>query len=693
MLVTLAVLLLMMTAVVKIFQAATSSLNSAQVYQELENQLRQLDTTLRMDLSGVTCKMTPPNDPANNPGYFEYGENEFADGQGEDGDDYIRFTAKAPAGKPFTGRMWIPPHGFPGLVNAPYQPITVTSEFAEIIYFLRNGNLYRRVLLVAPERQSTIVPTQSFTGGTNNQGTISNGVGGTVSFNFLPNALGGSLQTSWQGMNDFSAHPAPSGPDPNIVLSHNAIVLNTLGHLANRENRAFHQRFANDFLSNVNPSVTSPDNVADDVNGDNVPDYYPTLYPEAYGHAVGAGQLIYEPFYGSFGRYAVGVRFPYVFPGAYSWPQLLDGGVAPYGWIHSPNPQYYNAATNSAVAFDTNPLLYLQGLNHHPVDLGDSLPIPPFGAAATGTIYNTTWWGFPTWRETLSPNWVDPSWQVNGVNLSQPYGLPPRPANVFPTTDDVNFLPPMRYDGFTGDFGIYRRNPDLFSDSLGKMSYFWGGAAINQAALWQLSWEDDLIMTGVRSFDVKAYDLCRGDYADLGWGDDARITGITTYPPYLNQTPTVTTWNYLNFDTFKQTFAHEGRMPPLVNDNRLDASYPNPTYISPTSFTPEYAGYPEYSSNVGDNTASVVRLRRVWDSWSTDYTRAPANGVYLNKANPSDTMNGFPWGPPLSPPVYPSYPPPYPAPLRGIQIQVRVTDPTNQRIKTLTIRQDFTDKL
>ena len=34
-----------------------------------------------------------------------------------------------------------------------------------------------------------------------------------------------------------------------------------------------------------------------------------------------------------------------------------------------------------------------------------------------------------------------------------------------------------------------------------------------------------------------------------------------------------------------------------------------------------------------------------------------------------------------------------PGALRGIQIQIRVTDPTNQRVKTLTIRQDFTDKL
>ena len=56
MLVTLAVLLLMMTAIVKIFQAATGSLNSAQVYQELDNQLRLLDSTIRSDLSGVRAR-------------------------------------------------------------------------------------------------------------------------------------------------------------------------------------------------------------------------------------------------------------------------------------------------------------------------------------------------------------------------------------------------------------------------------------------------------------------------------------------------------------------------------------------------------------------------------------------------------------------------------------------------------------
>ena len=85
-------------------------------------------------------------------------------------------------------------------------------------------------------------------------------------------------------------------------------------------------------------------------------------------------------------------------------------------------------------------------------------------------------------------------------------------------------------------------------------------------------------------------------------------------------------------------------------------------------------------------------MRRVWDSWSTDYTNAPANGIDSAAAG-NGSPAGLTWGPPFQPPIYPSYPPPYPAPLLGIQIQIRVTDPTNQRIKSLTIRQDFTDKL
>ena len=587
--------------------------------------------------------------------------------------------------------------------QAGYQPITITSDYAEIIYFLRNGNLYRRVLLVAPERQSAVVPTIG-----NTATIVSAGVNVPLTFN--PLGLGGNTTVSWQGMNDLSAHPAPTGPDPNALPTHNSVILNTLTDLTNRENRWAYQRFANDFQSNLTGAV-GQDNLADDFNGDNVPDYYPSLYGGIFVNPT--NQLTFEPPYGPLVPGFRGLMaFPYVFPGAYSCPQILSTGFAPYGWIHSPNPQVYIASTNSSVAFDSNPLLYLNTINHNPIDLGDNLPIPPgLPTILNGIPMNQTWWGFPTWRETLSFGWADPTVQLN-LNQAQPTGLTWRSTATLPVTSDANLLPPMRAPSpYLADFSFIRRKPDLFSDGWGALSSFWAGTAVTIDPLWSQSWEDDLIMTGVRSFDIKAYDNSLAAYADLGWGDDPRVT-LNNAIPYLQGNLDVVTNGYnlpaygvvngAYVDVINQTFAHEGRMPPLLNDNRLDASYPNPTYVNLGKFTPQYTlpnpdfpnGFPNYSSNIGDNQQGIVRLRRVWDSWSTEYTQAPATGVYLNKNNPpADPLNGFPWGPPYSPPIFPSYPPPYPAPLRGIQIQIRVADPTNQRIKTLTVRHDFTDKL
>ncbi len=692
MLVTLAVLLLMMVAIVKIFQAATGSLSAAQAYQELDNQLRLLDSTLRSDLTGVTATMTPPNDPRNNGGYFEYGENEFADLQGEDSDDYIRFTAKAPAGRPFTGRMYVPMNGLQGLSNASFQPITITSDYAEIIYFLRNGNLYRRVLLVAPERQSTIVPTVSGNSTANsllnNVGTITDSTGKPYPFNFTPAGLGG-YQVSWQGVNDLSAHPAPSGqPTANAPDS---VILNTLGDLTNRENRFAYPRFGNDFLD-LTSGVHNPDGLVDDFNGDNVPDYYPTLYPGVFNPLNLGNQLIFETPFANANLNrpnASLLAFPYVFPGAYSRSQALS--MDAFGWIHSPNPDVYDPVNNVGITYEGNTLAYLSRINHNPLDAGDNLPLP-----GSQPVYTQTWWGFPTWRETLSPLWTDPTVQVNVSGA--PIGLNPLvPGNTgevvngyIDNTGARTLLPAMT--------ATWRNTPQPYNDGWGNNNNsFFPANNTTLMNLWGVhGWEDDLVMTGVRSFDIKAYDNALAAYADLGWGDDPRQTGLLS-PQFMNtgqQLPYLAgNWDvitngyngpaYANisggiYDLLGQTFAHEGRMPPVVNDFRFDAQ-------SGPVMPGFYTAFPNYIGNVGDNSNGIVRLRRVWDSWSTDYSRAPANGV--------NNTTGFPVGPPYSPPIYPSYPPPYPAPLRGIQIQIRVTDPSNQRIKTLTIRQDFTDKL
>ena len=718
MLVTVAVLVIIMTVMVQIFQSATGALTAAQTIQDLDNQLKLLDSTIRTDLGNVTAHFTPPLDPNLGYGYFEYIENEFADVQGEDSDDCLRFTANAPPGQPFTGRMWVTqPGNAPNFYNANVQPITITSDVAEIIYFLRNGNLYRRVLLIVPpELQSAIVSS------VNNvaylPSTLPNGV------KFMPGSLGG-VPVSWQGVNDISAHPAKTGPAGaayNVAPLAGAfvpqtIVLNTLNSLTNRENRYAAPRFSDDFVNTWN-SKFEADGFYDDLNNDKVPDLYPSLYPNVFN----AG-LVFAPNY-TVSNAAALLAFPYIFPGAYTYPQVLNNDQ--FGWIHSPTPVVNDQAGNT-YQFDTNALTYLQNINHNPLDLGDNSSIPDKFSTPTGFFSPLqTWWGFPTWRETLSVNWTDPTRQLNdNVNFTafgQPAGLSPRPTNTVPVLDpNGQLLPWMSTPGTISqggplpngfDYSVVRRTQQLFSDVNAYKTHesvFLQGTGGNIIdPVWLVSWEDDLVMTNVRSFDVKAYDNAFQGYADLGWGDDLRLyapyrnllnfnpQGLTlTAPPYLAQIPQVAQGNNLpplalptiwpplaagvGYDTYGETFAHEGRIPPITSDLRYDAQFGQANYPLPANNT--YNG-----GNIGDNSAGVSRLRRVWDSWSTDYSVAPSQGLNVN--------DGQVWGPKTGyPPIYPSYPAPYPPPLRGIQIQIRVADPTNQRVKSLTIRQDFTDKL
>jgi hypothetical protein len=182
-----------------------------------------------------------------------------------------------------------------------------------------------------------------------------------------------------------------------------------------------------------------------------------------------------------------------------------------------------------------------------------------------------------------------------------------------------------------------------------------------------LIWEDDLIMTNVRSFDVKAFDPQIRGYEDLGYLGKSQATGVFYTFQSLAQAVTLL-----------QGLGHEGRMPPIpVNNGVGDFRYnPQATTQFPNVF-------PQF--DVGDPSASTLRLRRVFDTWSTEYTQAPFSSWIFPTIYPPYTAG--------APPLYPSFPPPYPAPLRGIQIQIRVADPQNEHVKVLTIRQDFADKL
>ena len=590
MMVTVALVILIMTIIVSVFRTTTGAVRGAQISQELDGNLRRLDATLRQDLLGCTARFTPPLNPKDNLGYFEYGENSFADVQGEDTDDWIALTVKAPPGQPFLGRYWAPATNVIGQsTNQGIQPTIISSQYAEILYFLRNGNLYRRVLLIVPQLAGNLDTRISFPTNSSVMGLGGNAVG-------------------WFGANDISARPSPNSL--NVTINP---IPNSLGDLTNRENRMFRPRFANDY----NVDGIPDDFVGEIFNGANagnqVPDYYPTLYPNVLtststltGQVLVNEQSTTSPAPRAGGGITLdSMPFPYIFPGAYSVPDYPYGSTPVIGAIHG-----INSTTNLPVQ------------NHSPLDLGDPL------TSATN-VQPQTYWGWPTWRETLSTAWTDPVTRVAANSGSQSVGL--SWMNQTP-------LPPMS--------AAFRVVPQTFIESppAGGNTFAAAGSAFFSA------WEDDLIMTGVRSFDIKALDpnAPGAGYNDLGYNAGAWLSG---FPSGTNVPQSLL------------TFGHEGRIPPLQADSRVDPQYP--------------------SINIGEDMNSTIRLRRVWDSWSTAYTNAPDL--------PSDPTQG-PLGGRL--PVYPSYPAPYPAPLRGIQIQIRVVNqPDSDRVKVLTIRQDFTDKL
>ena len=649
MLVTVALLLLMMTILVGVFRSATGALQTQRVVAQLDQNLRRMDATIRRDLEGVTARMdaSQPADPNENIGYFEYIENELPDLQGEDTDDILAFTAKAPEGEPFTGRIWVPaslPAGDPrfSTFQTPI-PVTVSSDFAEVIYWVRNGNLYRRVMLIAPQRASSL-------GFTNVPSDRSVPTAAATSSGFVTTLFSASTPVSWQGLNDISARPAPAGAFP-------VPVPNDLGDTTDRQNRFCRPRFTDDYVSRSAIGTGPPDNVPDDSDGapalaNGVPDYYPTLYPNVFNavdNTTPPQLLINENPGGSRKARAGGVTydtmpFPFIYPGAYSKGIDATGIVGGLngGAIHFQGPGTYPAAL-------------LNGLvpNFEPLDVGESNvlisnPPPVYQPMPVPTVpgQTQTFWGFPTWGETMSPNWRDPVWRVNlDGSGSQMPGL-----SWVSTTP----LPPV-----SGQINA-DRSSQVFNDGAGGPAYL----------MPFIVWEDDLILTGVRSFDVKAYDPSASYYGQVaGYYDLGYATLLAGTPAGVFS------------GTNPQGFGHEGRIPPLTSDRRVDPQWP--ALYWPNANPPGYL-----PNSIGDDGNSVIRLRRTYDTWSTTYSRAPATPSNPLLAPPFLNNGTTPYRP-----VYPSYPAPYPVPLRGIQVQIRVVDPQNQHAKVLTIRHDFSDKL
>jgi prepilin-type N-terminal cleavage/methylation domain-containing protein len=171
MLVSLAITLIMMGAVVTLFGVVTDSVSGSRSLLEISDKLRATRNRLQADLQGATATMKPPLRPENGEGYLEVIEGQDWDGNNKfnntappintlfgDTDDALMLTVRS-RGEPFVGM---------------FNGITAESQVAEVVYFLgRSGTeaiidatandpvtgnpplrlftLYRRALLVLPQ--------------------------------------------------------------------------------------------------------------------------------------------------------------------------------------------------------------------------------------------------------------------------------------------------------------------------------------------------------------------------------------------------------------------------------------------------------------------------------------------------------------------------------------------------------------
>lgn len=155
-----AITLILMGLMAQMFAWIGTSVSDSRGVMEMLDRLRAVKHLLQEDLRGVTCPTTPPLDPRSGYGYFEWIEGPIGpvlppetilarqvgtttfqteDTTIGDMDDVIMFTSRLPD-RPFFGRLGGQP---------------TTRPDAEVVWFIRGQRLYRRVLLIEPQRGST----------------------------------------------------------------------------------------------------------------------------------------------------------------------------------------------------------------------------------------------------------------------------------------------------------------------------------------------------------------------------------------------------------------------------------------------------------------------------------------------------------------------------------------------------------
>ena len=204
------------------------------------------------------------------------------------------------------------------------------------------------------------------------------------------------------------------------------------------------------------------------------------------------------------------------------------------------------------------------------------------------------------------------------------------------------------------------------------------------------TFDQDVLLTNVLSFDVKAWDDAAGMYVDLG------NHGILVNP--LNPTPDESQIVYPNL-------VRGGGVTETIDEAARFDDFGRYKFNAGLS-------YPSYGFRDGDSamvqlsngTFQTPFLPAVFDTWTEEYELEQLNLAYtINNGGTTETYrgvtrrNGFspsdiPLDREVTSAMLPDYPPPYDKELKAISIELRVFDPVSRTIKNTTLNVDLTKR-
>lgn len=706
--------LVMVGLVVQIFATVGSTAAETRSVVQLTDRIRSAKIVLQRDLSNITVEMLPPIKVEQNRGYFEYIEGPggpiypglgaspvpvaydmnqtgaagatVQDTTAGDPDDVLMFTAQAPIGSYFYGRM----RAASQVVDGSGQIWTVPtdtqtqSQQAEICYFMRGNTLYRRVLLIVP---STDWPN----------GKIDPTIFLWSLYPQLVNASTTILPQPYWDISfydkfDLSAHQEGGTFDISNSTGGTQspmLVPNTLGDLTRRQNRYGHQPWVYPFDARfwdvrfwTNPA------------GTNLP---------------GAGGFLGLPTLRECSAYTG------TLPGSAAQGSPPAGTNGSNGVARWPFP-----------LFEFNPKTPLPLGSYTLQNVNPTVPPTTVTVAGNANVASGYLWGqtmtFATAGLT-APAWGQaPVYPYTTLPLIYPYPTSPPPGTTAANFQPMTTLQTSTWTGRINLSEIQGGLFDLWSNPfpLDQQDYTQApmtGALYAFSSAYQPTndvnvnfstrYADDVLLTHVLSFDVKAWDPTAPTIQiPAAVGAIPAGTYMPGDPGYLQ---IINNWANTNLATLQSNLQPSASVSPapgpfggfgfvIAQGAYVDLNYLGPV-IQPfwaagnTQMAQALASVSTFAgpgaAQFGAAFSSGSGLGMLYDTGCFDYENdgidQNLNGIIDEFTNGLDD-NGIGGVDDLTEVEGPV---PYPVPLKGIQIKIRVYEPDSRQIREVTLTQDF----